>query len=207
MFWQQNIDAYFHYGNNEKIRTYLNVNNYETVDDSKLLQVLQQTDSAKNSVIVFAQNFFSNEIYAGYNNSPLRKFLNAGGRIVVLGINPLVYKFDSTGNLEGFNFLVADSVLNIQYGPNDLRSMSGVQPAFATSEGEKWGVQHSFTGFLPLNENQVDVILGKDENGKVAAWLKRFSSDKNSGFIQVWIDPDFVDDMSPIIRVAEHGFD
>ncbi len=56
----------------------------------------------------------------------------------MLGNNPLIYKFDAAGNVEGFNFLMADSVLNIHYGPNDLRSMGGVQPAFATEEGRHW---------------------------------------------------------------------
>jgi outer membrane protein assembly factor BamB len=207
VFWQQDADPYFHYGNNEKIRIYLNANHYETIDAKKLLQLLLQTDSAKSSVIVFAENLFPKEIYNGYNKCALRTYLNAGGRIVVTGINPLIYRFDSTGDLEGFNFLMADSVLGIHYGANDLRSMGGVQPAFATDVGERWGLQNSFTSFLPLNENQVDVALGKDENGKVAAWLKRFSNIKTSGFIQLWIDPDFVDDMSSIIRVAEYGFD
>ena len=207
VFWQQSIDPYFHYANNERIRIYLNVNHYETIDSTKLLNILQQIDSVSNSVIVFAQDFFPEKICAGYDQSPLRKYLNAGGRIVVLGTNPVIYKFDSANNLIGFNFLMADSVLGIHYGPDDLRSMGGIQPAFATEEGERWGIQNAFTGFLPLNENNVDIVLAKDENGKAAAWLKKFSNIKNSGFIQLWIDPDFIDDMSSIIRVAEYGFD
>ena len=99
---------------------------------------------------------------------------------------------------------MSDSVLGIHYGENDLRSMGGVQPAFATEEGKRWGVENSFTAFLPLDEKQIDVALGKDENGKVVAWIKRFSNEKNSGFIQLWIDPDFIEDMSSVMRVAEH---
>ena len=50
----------------------------------------------------------------------------------------------------------------------------------------------------------MDEVLGKDENGKVVTWVKRFGNEKNSGFIQIWIDNDFIDDMSSIIKVAEH---
>lgn len=205
VFWQTNDDAYFHYGNSQKIKIFLNLHHYETLDSTSIINVLQQTGSAKNSVIVFANNFFPKKIYDDYSKSLLRNYLNAGGRIVVLGINPLVYKFDSSGNLTGFNFTTADSVLNIHYGPNDLRSMSGIQPAFATEEGKRWGLANSWTSFLPLDEKQVDVVLGKDENGKVSAWLRQFSNIQNSGFIQMWMDPDFVDDMSSILRVAEYG--
>ncbi len=160
VFWQQSIDPYFHYANNERIRIYLNVNHYETIDSTKLLNILQP-DSAKNSVIVFAENYFPPAINKGYDNSPLRKYLNAGGRIVVLGTNPVIYKFDSANNLIGFNFLMADSVLGIHYGPDDLRSMGGIQPAFATEEGERCGIQNAFTGFFTLNENEVDIVLSK----------------------------------------------
>ena len=61
---------------------------------------------------------------------------------------------------------MADSVLNIHYGPNDLRSMVGLEPAFLTEEGKRWGLKGSWTSFLPLEQNQVDVVLGKDEMEK-----------------------------------------
>jgi outer membrane protein assembly factor BamB len=204
VFWQNVADPYFHYGNSERIKIYLNAHDYKILDTTALTNVLQQTDSAAHSVIVFANNFFSTNITTGNEQSLLRNYLQAGGRIVVLGINPAIYEFDSAGNLINYKFSLADSLLNIHYGPNDLRSMSGIQPAFATEEGKQWGVENSFTAFLPVDEKQIDVALGKDENGKVVSWLKRYSNDKNSGFIQLWIDNDFIDDMSSIMNVAEH---
>ncbi len=169
--------------------------------------MLSSKDSVARTVIVFASNYFPKETYNGYDKSLIRQYLNNGGRIVVLGNNPLLYHTDSAGNVLGFNFLMLDSVLNIKTGPNDLRSMGGIQPAFATDEGLKWGVQKSWTSFIPLQEDQVDVVLGKDENGMASSWVKKFSSIKGSGFIQLWIDPDFIDDMSPILKVAEYGMD
>jgi hypothetical protein len=204
VFWQSNADPYFHYGNSERIKVYLNAHGYETTDTSSLKNILSKTDSAAHSVIVFANNFFQKSITSGNQHSLLRNYLNAGGRIVVLGINPSIYEFDSAGNLINYKFSLADSLLNIHYGPNDLRSMGGIQPAFATEEGKHWGVENSFTAFLPINEKQIDVALGKDENGKIVSWVKRYNANNNSGFIQIWIDPDFVDDMSSIINVAEH---
>ncbi len=204
VFWQNELDLYFHYGNSERIKTYLNAHDYATLDTTALTGILQQTDSAQHSVIVFANNFFPKNITNGNEHSLLRSYLHAGGRIVVLGINPAIYEFDSTGNLINYKFSLADSLLGIHYGPNDLRSMGGIQPTFVTEEGKQYGVENSFTAFLPLDEKQVDVALGKDENGKIVSWVKRYNADKNSGFIQLWIDPDFIDDMSSIIHVAEH---
>jgi outer membrane protein assembly factor BamB len=207
VFWEKGADKWFEYGNDLKIKIYLNVNNYTTIDSKKLEDVLRNTDSAAGSVIVFASNYFPKEIYAGYDKSLLRQYLNKGGRVLVLGNNPLLYQVDSAGNVEGFNFLMADSVLNIKTGPNDLRSMGGLQPAFPTDEGLKWGLKKPWTSLLPLQESQVDIVLGKDENGMVSSWVKKFSNIKGSGFIQLWMDEDFIEDMSPIVKVAEYEMD
>jgi hypothetical protein len=204
VFWQNNADLYFHYGNSERIKIYLNAHGYETADTSSIKNILSKTDSAAHSVIVFANSYFQKSITGGNEHSLLRNYLQAGGRIVVLGINPAIYEFDSAGNLINYNFSLADSLFGIHYGPNDLRSMRGIQPAFATDEGKHWGIENSFTAFLPVDEKQVDVVLGKDENGKIVSWIKRYNADKNSGFVQIWIDNDFIDDMSSIIKVAEH---
>jgi hypothetical protein len=140
VFWEQDVEPYFHYGNDRKINIYLIVNGYESVDSKQLRQVLQKTDSARNSVIVFAANYFPKEIVSGGAQSLLRQYLNNGGRIVVLGNNPAIYKTDSTGNIAGFDFTAPDTLLNIHYGPNDLRSISGVQPGFPNRRRQEMGI-------------------------------------------------------------------
>ena len=104
VFWQSVDDPYFHYGNNERIKIYLNAHGYAILDTTMLRHVLSQTNSAAHSVIIFANNFFPKSIYAAHENSPLKKYLRSGGRIVVLGINPLLNEFDSAGNLEDIIF-------------------------------------------------------------------------------------------------------
>ncbi len=208
VFWEPDVNLYFHYGNDIKIRDYLAFNKYKILHSKELTDVLAKEDSAAKSVIVFASNYFPQNILDGNDQSLLRKYLNNGGRIVVLGNNPITYKLDSNKQLEGFDFLKADSVLNIVYGQyNDLRSMGGLQPALVTKQGKQWGLEDSWTGFLPLPENQADIVLGEDENGFASAWYKKFSNKKGSGFIQIWIDTDFIDDMSSISRVAEYGME
>ncbi len=206
VFWETGVNIYFHYGNDVKIRDYFTYNRYKLLHTKELIDVLSKQDSAANSVIVFASNYFPQEVLNGNEHSLLRKYLDNGGRVVVLGNNPVTYQTNAEKQVEGFNFLEADSVLCIKYGAyNDLRSMGGLQPALATEEGKKWGLPHSWTGFLPTEQKQVDIVLGKDENGYASAWLKKFSTIKGSGFIQLWVDPDIIDDVSPILRAAEYG--
>jgi hypothetical protein len=57
-----------------------------------------------------------------------------------------------------------------------------------------------------LQEGQVDIVLG-DENGMTCAWIKKFGNVKSSAFIRVWLDHDFIDEISIIVRVAEYAWD
>lgn len=206
VFYEPGMNNYFRSGIDVKLRNYFTSNGYSLISTVKLDSILQQTD-ATNSVIVFASNYFPKEILTGYEKSSLRKYLNSGGRIVVCGINPVVARYDNNKNLNGFNFLMADSVLGIYYGPNDLRSHKGIYPSFATEEGKKWGMKDFWISPLGLETSKVDIVLGKNENGLAAAWVKKYHPSKSSGFIQVWIEQEGSDDLSYLLKVAEYGFD
>ena len=78
--------------------------------------------------------------------------------------------------------------------------------AFATEEGKRWGLKDFWISPLGIEPNKVDVVLGKDENGLAAAWVKKFHSSKGSGFIQIWLEQDGSEDLSYILKVAEYGF-
>lgn len=60
---------------------------------------------------------------------------------------------------------------------------------------------------LGLDSGQVDVVLGKNENGLAAAWVKKYNSSKGNGFIQIWLEQDGAADLCYILKVAEYGFD
>lgn len=205
VFYEPGVNIYFSGGTDVKLRNYLSGNGYRAINSIKLDSILK-TDGP-NSVIVFATNYFPKEILNGYDQSSLRKYLNNGGRVVVCGINPVVAKYDEHKFLNGFNFLLADSVLGIRYGPNDLRSYKGIYPSFVTEEGMKWGMRDFWISSLGLPPSQVDAVLGKDENGLAVAWIKKYSSLKGSGFLQIWLEQEGFDDLSYILKVAEYGFE
>lgn len=205
VFYERGSRIYFRGGTDVKLATYLSDNGYSILSSAKLDSVLR-TDG-ENSVIVLASNYFPKEVLNGHEQSSLKKYLNNGGRIVVCGINPVVVKYDENKNLNGFNFLLADSVLGIQYGPNDLRSHKGIYPSFATEEGKRWGLKDFWISSLGIEPSKVDIVLGKNENGLAAAWVKKYHSSKGSGFVQIWLEQDGSDDLSYILKVAEYGFE
>lgn len=203
VFWDEGIPA--PNGNDIRIRKYLTDNGYKRLDKEKLVKLIGETDSAENSVIVFATNFLPEEITKGEKNSTLRSYLEGGGKVVVTATDPLVLKYDAQYKAVVLrSFLYADSVIGIKYGPDDLRSYKGNQPAFRTKAGEDWGVQSFWASPLSVDPRQVDIVLGMDENGLASAWVKKFHKSSGSGFVQIWAG-EGDRDLSFITRVAEYG--
>jgi hypothetical protein len=161
--------------------------------------------NGRNVTIVFASNYFPETVVQPANNSALRKFLDAGGRVVILGTNSLTYKLDEqTKQPVGFNVPFADSVLGINYGPNDTRSFGGLFTSFATEEGKAYGLPDFWATSLFLKPEQVDLILGKSENGLVSSFVKKY---KNGGaFVQLMIHPKMPQNLDAIIKLAEARF-
>jgi eukaryotic-like serine/threonine-protein kinase len=204
VFWEAG-GTFYKYGTDVRIKQYLSENGYLLLDRTGLTNLFRSRDSATNSVVVFANNLFPPEIAEGGVNSLLRTYLNNGGKVVVTGNNPVLYKINPKDkSIAPRSYLYADSVLSIEYGPDDLRSQKGDQPAFATKSGNIWGLKGFWAAPLSLPENQVDVVLGKDENGLASAWVKKFNPAEGSGFVQIWINENTVD-MSCIAKVAEYG--
>jgi len=204
VFWDQTIPSPNN-GNDIRIKRYLVESDYKVLNQVQLIDRITKKDSASNSVIVFATNFFPDEITKGGTASKFRKYLDSGGKIVMLGTNPLILRFDEKEKAVVIrNFLYPDTVAGIKYGPNDLRSYKGNQPAFATSAGSEWGIKKFWTAPLSVLPNQVDIVLGMDENGLASAWVKKFSNDKGSGLVQIWAG-EGDRDLSFITKVAEYG--
>lgn len=206
VFWEPGSN-YFKYGGDVRIKQYLVDNGYAVLDKSKLVAFFKETNKARNSVVVFATNFFPGEVIKDDAHSLLRSYLGNGGKVVVLGNNPIIYAINSKDKsvyMRGFFY--ADTALGIKYGKyDDLRSYRGSQPAFATKIGKEWGLPKFWVAPLSLPASQVDIVLGMDENGLASAWVKKYSNAKGSGFVQIWVD-EKTTDLSVITRVAEYGY-
>jgi len=204
VFWDENLSS-FNTNNDSRTKHYLNQNGYATLNREKLINMLSKKDSAANTVVVFATNFFPEEITKGEKSSLLRGYLDAGGKVVVTGNDPLILKYDAKEkDVVIRNFLYADSVIGIKYGPDDLRSFKGNQPAFVTKTGAEWGMKSFWAAALSVDPKQVDIVLGMDENGLASAWVKKFNPAEGSGFVQIWAG-EGDRDLSFITKVAEYG--
>jgi len=198
VFFQPGLNVYFKNGIDTRVKNYLQDAGYATIDSAKLTNLFQQPVS--NSVIVFATNYMPRNVLTGDENSLLKKFLNQGNKIIVLGNNPMIYELDSaTHQVSGLNFSWFRSI-DIAVPYNDLRMMKGTYAAFPNAKGIELGLPSFWTANHSLPFDQVNICLGVDENGLCSSWIKNF---KNNGqFIQLWLNQETDLELGFILKVT-----
>jgi eukaryotic-like serine/threonine-protein kinase len=201
VFYEPGFNVYFRANSDLLIRNYLRSNGYKVINSDSIINLLSNTITAP-AIIVFATSYFPSAITQNGRNSLLRKFLDGGGRIILPGINPLVYKIDDkTKQPVDYNRHASDTLFGLDYGAGDTRSFMGDYPSFASPAGRRLGLPEYWTNSMFIDEKNVDVALGKSENGKVSAFAKNYM---NGGqLVQLWVDPDKPDRLDAIIKAAE----
>jgi len=186
------------------VRNYLVNNDFKVIASDTLASLFSQLDDAKNNAVVADGFYFPKAIWEGNENSVLRKYLDAGGRLVLLGNNPLFYEMDEKTKEINLSIPRTDSVFGIHYGINDTRAFGGLYPSFPNEKGEELGLPDHWVSNFGLDEKQVDIVLGKNENGQVSAYVKKY---KNGGcLVQVWINESLPVNLDAIIKVSEEGW-
>ncbi len=187
------------------VKKFLNLKGYASLDADKLLQ-LAKRDTTQHNIVVFATEFLPSACWKKDSSSgyPLQHFMEEGNTVVALGFNPLAIDYDdSTGFYKLFNFKRAAQILNVQYSENDLRSLNGFIPATATTTGIAMGMKPQFIASCPLTSSNVDVVLGKDERNRIAAFIKKVGN-KGGAYVQLFINRDFAEDYNFIDEVVKH---
>jgi hypothetical protein len=183
---------YYRNGTDVLLRASL-VNNGFTQIDSKALEsvFLNDIPPDSNTVVVLASNYLPAAVLSDGKNCLLRKFLEKGGRLVVTGLNPVVFNIDSTTKNVNTDFSKLKSLLDIDLGYNDSRAHGGVVYCSATEHGIAAGLPQWWMAPFPVSKKQVDIVLGENVNKDASAYIKKYSQKPGSGLIQVWIDADF----------------
>lgn len=198
------VKLYFRNGADIRIKNYLQANGFKTIATDTLPIVL--SDSNANKVIVFATNYFPKKIIEAGSNSLLRKFIDAGGRVIIVGNNPLFFSVDEAKKqMNGLTNRRIDSVLNLDYGPTDTRAFGGLFSGFANERGKWFGLPDFWVSNFGIDKERVDLVLGENENGLASAFIKKY---KNGGaFVQIWMHPELPMSLDAIIKLSERDLD
>lgn len=183
---------YYRNGTDILLRANLANNGFTQLDSKSLEAILQKPIPAdSNTVIVLATNYLPPAVLKNGKHCLFRKFLEKGGRVVVTGLNPVVYNIDSATKEVSTDFSKLKEVLDVDLKYNDTRAHGGIVYCEATKQGADAGLHNWWMAPFPVAKNQVDIVLGENVNKDAAAYVKKYSTKKNSGLIQLWIDADF----------------
>jgi hypothetical protein len=166
---------------------YLANRGYQTLDAAALERFLADriVDRAP-SVVVFAIDQAPSAIVTTpLGQSLLRRYLDAGGKVVWPGKPPLIFPMDlGTGKFPSM------SQMNWS-GPNELLGVSHDAAIFdmrgvrATAAGTRIGLPARWRDSWSVAPAGVTIVLGVDEWGLAAAWIKRYGGPPGTGFVRV----------------------
>ncbi len=209
VFWMKDpVFQTFRGGMDVAVRDHFIKEGYEYYDETDVKDfLLKRISSDTASVLVFATNYFLPALVKDtLGSNILREYLRTGGRMVMLGMNPAAYQLDSSGRqIVGLNFLQARQLTGIPYQYKDLRSHGGFTAAFVSDEGRRFGLQSNFTSVCGLPKDSVTTVLAVDENGNAAAWIRTYSPQKHSGYMQLFLTPERIHTLPEIQKAAEYG--
>lgn len=202
LYYTADEPLYFRNGGATRIKHYLVSNGFTVIGADSIAPMLTQLKEAKNRVVVIAGAYLPKITWENGSASILRQFLDAGGRLVLAGNNPLFFDVDdSTKRLKGLSIARATAVLGIDFGPNDTRAFGGLFPGFPTETGKLYHLPDYWVSNFGLDSGQVDIILGKNENGQVSAFVKKYP---NGGrLVQLWLNPDLPVNLDAILKLCE----
>jgi hypothetical protein len=158
---------------------------YEALGRDSLARFLaDRIEDDVPSAVVFATDYVPPSVMATASDTVLlRRYLNAGGKIVWMAepLGSLVR--DSTGRAVAMDPRRTEGVLGVRYDTMEYDHNA----AYPTDAGKRWGVDRWFRGNFPLAVSAVTTPLAIDELGKTSVWLKTYRADRpGSGFVQLW---------------------
>lgn len=190
----------------KKITPYLIEQGFEQLDSAKLCHFLSdRIRDLAPSVIVFAYDMIpSNMAGEDPKQGMVRKYLEAGGKIIWFGNTPNLYKFDEKGK-PTMDVSIATGMLGVEF----IRlEESGNYYSKATQTGLNWGLPAWLTITYATVDAKGVTPLAYDEYNRVSAWLKKFNPRSGSGFISCrtwgWYAPIHDEDLKIIYKLAMH---
>lgn len=207
IYWEDRPGSkWFKNGLDQYIRDYFKNEGYKVFNAAEIAEFMKQRlQETGRSVVVFANNRIPAEIAENETeHSLIRKYLDSGGKVVFLGTNPMAYRRDSTGAIFDVDFSFAARTFGVRY-PNKKLDHLGWYHASVTREGLRWGLRGWWVGFGAIDPKDATTVLGVDEEGMAACWVKNYGGPDGTGLVQLWIPRDHMVDLTPIQLAIEYG--
>ena len=117
--------------------------------------------------------------------SPLRRYLDAGGKVVWPGVPPLLFvRNPQTGDAGGLAALKWDAPTRLLGVPHGA-AMFDMRGVHATDAGQRWGLPSRWRSNWRIAPDSTITVLGRDELGLVTSWVRRYGGPEGTGFVRV----------------------
>jgi len=205
VFWDEERSRWNALAGYENVRDYFESFGYQVVDRFQLQDFMEASnhDEAR-TVVVFAMDHLPETVATVPSDTVLaRRYLEAGGKIVWLGLPPLAIARDEEGVPTSFSRDPAQAFLGVSYDRYDMDQYG----AYPTREGKRWGFTDWWVSSSGVEVSEVTTALALDDNGGAPAWVKSFGGPPGSGFVALWgtYRPVPAKYLEQIRRVAEYG--
>jgi outer membrane protein assembly factor BamB len=174
-------------GNSADVARYLHNGGYETLDAKSVAKFLEDrvADRAP-SVVVFAIDLPPADVVKPpLATSLLRRYLDAGGKIVWLGLPPNIWPVEplegQRKSLSEVQWAAPEELLGVPHGD----ALFDQRGARATPVGQHWGLTSRFRVTWSVAPTGVTNVLALDDWGLAGAWSKEYGGARGTGFVRV----------------------
>lgn len=186
VYWDESTEELSGVPASEAVRDFFAARGYRVLGADSLAAFLaaQATDRAP-SVVVFAQDQLPEGVGALAPEmsvaAPLRRYLDAGGKVVWLGLPPLIWPAGPDGRAYStIDRAATRRLLAVDHSPAFFDAFG----ATVTDAGRRWGLERGWLSRWAADTTGVEV-LALDENGHAAAWIKSYGGPSGTGFVRL----------------------
>lgn len=204
VFWDESMMSRAVWGANEtheRVVEYFRERGYEALDSAGLEGFLAErlTDGAP-SVVLIAMDAIPASVAQPNDQALLRRYLDRGGKVVWMGLPPLVVLRDENGQVTGVDRSRPTALLGVDHDGWD----SDEYAVRITAAGHRWGLDTPWVGPASVGPDAAVTALAVDELGRAASWVKGYGGGPGTGFVFVRYGTEkaYLDELR---RVVEYG--
>jgi hypothetical protein len=162
---------------------------YRALDSAALTAFLNDRAADRMpSVVVFAIDHAPSSVLSPpVQHSLIRRYLDAGGKVVWSGVPPGLIPLKMPPGKLLLDWETPSALLGV---PHDS-ALFDTRGAHATLDGIRWGLPTRWRDAWSVAPAGVTRVLGLDEWGLAAAWVKSFGGVEGTGFVRVPSDDPF----------------
>lgn len=193
------------YRGHDELADHLVAAGYRELDSDGLVAFLEaRSDDGAPSVVVFAMDVLPAVAAEGGPSSLLRRYLEAGGKVVWVGVPPLLWRRDpatgSPGDLTAIDRDATEGLLGVPHDRGNFDAY-GARP---TAAGRRWGLTGWWMTRWAATPVPGLVPLALNELGLAAAWVRSYGGPPGTGFVRVWGDVGPMPDPEVAHVIAEY---